>query len=196
MNNNLIWRYIEETDERYMVSSIGTIKRCEFTLIDSKGREKTYSEKIFYPKPANNGYLRLGYGMNRDYAHRVVAKAFIPNPNNLPQVNHIDGDKLNNNIENLEWVSAKENMEHASKNGLVNRDSLKRIEACRINQLKSLETMRKPVLQFTMDGEFIREFDSVISAEKSTSIRAQNIGMVCRGIKYRKSAGGFIWRFK
>ena len=64
------------------------------------------------------GYLRVSIGGKLQFVHRLVAQKYIPNPNNLPQVNHKDGNKLNNCVDNLEWVSNKENRDHAIKNGL------------------------------------------------------------------------------
>lgn len=70
------------------------------------------------PQPNNKGYGRVQLCGKFYFVHRLVAEKFIPNPNNLPQVNHIDGDKTNNCIENLEWVTNQENRDHAIKNGL------------------------------------------------------------------------------
>lgn len=70
------------------------------------------------PQPNNKGYGRVQLCGKFYFVHRLVAEKYIPNPNNLPQVNHIDGDKTNNCIENLEWVSNQENRNHAVKNGL------------------------------------------------------------------------------
>lgn len=73
---------------------------------------------ILKPQPNSKGYLRVVIGGERKFVHRLVAEKYIPNPNNYQQVNHIDGNKQNNSVENLEWVSNQENRDHAVKNGL------------------------------------------------------------------------------
>lgn len=106
--NEEIWRVIFVD---YLVSNLGRVKSL-----------KNGKEKILSPFKASNGYLRVSLsidGKQKNFAvHRLVAMAFIPNPKNKSQVNHIDGDKLNNCVENLEWVSSKENMRHAFRTGL------------------------------------------------------------------------------
>ena len=80
------WKDIEGWEGKYQVSNYGDIKRLERDITDSLGRTKHYTEKIFHPHKANNGYTRVSFGTERDLTHRVVAKAFIPNPLNLPEV--------------------------------------------------------------------------------------------------------------
>lgn len=70
------------------------------------------------PQPNSKGYGRVQLCGKFYFVHRLVAEKYIPNPNNLPQINHKDGDKTNNSVENLEWVSNQENRNHAVKNGL------------------------------------------------------------------------------
>lgn len=114
MNNKIeIWKSIKGFEGRYDVSNFGNVKslhaynKCNYPLI-LKGRK------------TKKGYLRvnLGFGVDR-YIHRLVAQHFIDNPNNFDQVNHIDFDKSNNHVENLEWCNSSHNMKHARDGGRI-----------------------------------------------------------------------------
>ena len=180
------WKDIEGWEGKYQVSNYGDIKRLERDITDSLGRTKHYTEKIFHPHKANNGYTRVSFGTERDLTHRVVAKAFLPNPRNLPEVNNYEDG-------NLEWVDRKENMLHASRTGLINKDSKKRKISTALNQKKSVEKALRPVALLDDENNILSIFRSIKIAGEITNIPQQNIGEVCRG--NRDSAGGFKWEY-
>ena len=137
---------------------------------------KVYSyinEKFLKPYTDNDGYLRVNLykdGKIKQYLiHRLVADAYIPNPENLPQINHKDENKANNCLQNLEWCDAKYNTNYGTRN----------------------EKIRKPILQFTLDGEFVREWSSATDVGKKV-----NDG-ICKCLKGKnKTAYGYIWKYK
>lgn len=99
-----------------MATRMLTIEDYEITR-DGQVINKTNGH-ILKPQPNGKGYLRVSISKKLQFIHRLVAEKYIPNPDNLPQVNHIDGNKLNNCVENLEWVSNQENRNHAVENNL------------------------------------------------------------------------------
>ena len=115
--------------------------------------------------------------------HRLVAMLYIPNPYNLPQVNHKDGNKLNNNVDNLEWCDSKHNINHAHKNKLATNEHLKK----KVKQINP------------STNEIIAVYDSYREASIKTGIQEQSISQICRNYKPknrpnpRKTAGGFKW---
>lgn len=170
------WNYVDESieKERWENITIG-----EFDLvISNKGRVKrTRGPPSFGSK--NNGYLVVGFGRNSDdsyvktgfLVHRLVALAFIPNPKNLPVVNHIDGVKTNNVVENLEWTTHQGNSLHAYKKGL---------------------RVLKPVKRTNADGETVM-YESIKKAAEENNVSGSHIAKVCKG--KRKTAGGFFWYY-
>lgn len=160
-----IWKDIKGYEGKYQVSSEGRIWSIG-------------SQKILKPVLQPNGYYRItliaknGKKVNESI-HRLVALMFIPNEDNLPQVDHINEDKSDNRACNLRWVSAKENTNHGTRNERIS---------------KNQPTKRK-VRNITTNTVY----DSIADAERDTGIAHQNIIKVCQGT--RKTTGGFRWEY-
>jgi|SRR5690606_24752201 len=165
--------------------------------------------RILKSSPDNKGYMTVrlyNNGRAKTFkVHRLVAEYFIPNTENKPQVNHIDGDKSNNDILNLEWVTNSENQIHAIKTGLrVDTDEWrKNISNAHKGKRESEEVKErkrkgnpknKSVIQLSVDGDFVRKYISTKEAERETGIRSSNIIECCKG--RRRQAKGFKWVYE
>lgn len=125
--------------------------------------------------------------------HRLVATAFIPNPDNKPQVNHIDGNKLNNNVSNLEWVTGAENHRHKMEHGLnVVKSGKDHYMRLRNYQEGDHHRCRK-VLQIDDSGNIVAEYKSLRLAAKAIGIDYTNISKAIHG--HIHTAGGYKWKF-
>jgi hypothetical protein len=154
------WRVVEETGGFLSVSNYGRVKGAR---------------KILKPQIDHKGYERLRFTVQRERmsarVHRLVAQTFIPNPFNKPQVNHIDGNKCNNNVSNLEWVTNKENAHHAIKAGMFKNV----FEQSRIAN----EKQKKAIVAIGDGGLNVLHFDSVCSAQKH--FNSKHISAVLKG---------------
>lgn len=177
-----IWRDIKGYEGLYQVSNLGRVKSLDRTDFNGHHRKERTLKILRNTK----GYLQISLFKNRTHKryliHRLVADAFIQNKNNLPCVNHKDENPLNNCIDNLEWCTYKYN----SNYGTINR--------------KRGESHSKPVIQYTLDGQFVKEYPSAREAERQTGIKFTQISACCNG-KYEYSGGKkgnekYVWKFK
>lgn len=146
--------------------------------------------KIYKTYINHNGYEQVGTSLgsrNKRIVfkiHRAVAETFILNSENKPEVNHKDGNKLNNCVENLEWVTGLENIKHAQENGLI--------DPKRNGDISRQITMMACAKINLSTGEILETFPCLTDAERAIGIKG-HISQVCRGD--RKSCGGFGWKY-
>lgn len=175
------WCDIEGFKGLYQVSDLGRVKSLDRVIIDKNGISYRNKSQILKPWNDGNGYMIVDLrkeGLRKTAkVHRLVAEAFIPNTLEKPQVNHIDGNKENNCLTNLEWCTSSENIKHAFKTGLMK---------VRENSGRKKE----PVLQIK-NGKVINQFSTLSEAERVTKTSRQNIRSVLNG--KRKSANKCQW---
>lgn len=173
-----IWKNIKDYEKLYQISNFGNVK----SLSKFHKTNKNYSsigylskEKILKPQLNYYGYYVVNLSKNGKTKvipiHKLVAMHFIKNINNYKIINHKDGNKLNNNADNLEWCTSKHNIQHAYDNDLMK------------NCIK--------VSQFNKSGEHIKDYSSINKASKETNISQASISQCILG--KRKQAGGYIW---
>lgn len=178
MENQDIWKDIEDYEGYYKVSTLGKVKSIKF------GREKILKVSI-----SEQGYrhVQLTKGTEKNFrVGRLTAIAFIPNPENKRTVNHKNGIKTDDRVENLEWNTHGENLLHAYME--LGRKS----SSPWLGKFGKEHHSSKPVLQYSKSNNFIIKFDGMSEAERITGIKRQNIAAVCNG--KQKTAGNFIWK--
>ena len=174
-----IWKDVVGYEGLYQVSNKGNVKSLKRSIIARDGRYIREVDECMLRQRLSRKYKQVVLCKDSIYkfirVHRLVAQAFIPNPENLPQVNHKDEDKFNNCVENLEWCTQLYNEQYGNKGK------------------KTSEAVSKPVIQFGLDGSKIKQFDSQTQASKILGIRQTGISLCCVG-RY-KTSGGFKWKF-
>jgi hypothetical protein len=171
------WSKIEQQDlenEEWKEIKINDIVANGY-YISSLGRFKNKKGVIMHNyKPHHSGYIYVRVNIQKYALHRLVALAFIENIENKPYVNHIDGNKINNKVTNIEWVTCSENNLHNHKVGFTKGHNRK-------------------IIQYDLEMNKIKNFDTIKSASKSLNICYSSIKAVL--YKTQKTAGGFIWKY-
>lgn len=162
------WKTIENYPN-YSVSDTGLIKR---------------NDKLLKPWIGSKGYLYVSLSKNgkakKFSVHRLVASAFIPNPNNYSDVNHLDENKENNNITNLEWTTHKDNLNYGTHNS-------------RMAQTKIAQKLGKPVIQFDKKGNYLKRWNSAQECGRN-GFNYRHVSECCK--HKRKTHAGFIWKYE
>ena len=169
-------------------------------IIFDDGRVYSKITNKFLKQSYSGGYLTVELFSERGKSrrilvHRLVAMAFIPNPYNYPQVNHKDENKTNNNVDNLEWCTAKYNMNYGTGKARRRASTDYSNPVFRISALNACDHSKKPVLQFSRNGDFIARFESAQAAGRAVGCHGGHISECCKGKRY-KTVGNYVWRFK
>ncbi|MEI3530091.1 MAG: NUMOD4 domain-containing protein [Bacilli bacterium] len=188
-----IWKDVVGYEGLYRVSNLGRVKSLD--CIRRCGNGECIQKGIVLKNgfDRGNNYFRTRLSKNGKVSdflvHRLVAQTFIPNPENKPQVNHKDGNKLNNCVDNLEWATGSENIQHAYDTGLakVTIETKKKI-AKTMEDRNCIE-----IFQYNTDGKFLAKWKSAHEIQRMLGLNNANIIQVCKGT--RKTAGGFIWKY-
>lgn len=187
-----IWKDIKDYEGLYQVSNLGNVRsldriRKQFNhngIATVKYKGRILKKQI---KKGTNYHTITLYDNNRNAkiksVHRLVAETFLENKNKYLVVNHIDGNKQNNNVSNLEWCTISHNVKHAYKTGLA-----------KVKKLYGKENPRaRKVVQYDLENNFIKLWHSIIDASNELKIDSSSISAVCK--EKRKTAGGYIWKY-
>lgn len=181
------WLPVPDYEGLYEVSDHGNIRslfRYKKTLKWNIGKNGYATVQLFKNKTGK-----------RLLVHRIVASAFIRLPYEKEQVNHIDENKLNNTLINLEWVTPLENMNYGTRlqrqKAHTDYSTLKR----KIIAIKNGKSVSKPVIQISKTGEIIKVFNSAKEAHIETGLNHSHIIECCKGKRY-KTVGGYVWKYE
>ena len=180
-----IWKDIPNYEGLYQASNLGRIRSVDrYKEVIIKNQYGEYKRTKFFKSYILKQQTYIGYKcvqlhINGKYkwekVHRLVAMAFVPNPENKPQVNHIDGNKSNNNVLNLEWCNQSYNTKHAYKNNLIKHYKIE-------------------INQYDLEGNYIKTWESAKEIEKKLKIKNSQICRCCKN--ENSTAGGYYWKYK
>ena len=182
---NEIWKDIEGYEGKYQVSSFGRVRSLDRMVPTVHNATRMVKGKTLTPWTDRYGYHHVNLWrdckMKSQQVHRLVAAAFIKNPDGLPEVNHKNEDKTDNRVENLEWCNTDYNINYGNRT--------KKVSATRISQA----ILGKGVEQLTISGEHVRTYDSIREASRATGADKAVIVRCCKG--KTQTAGGYRWRY-
>lgn len=176
-----IWKPVKGYEGYYEVSNMGRVRSCD-RYVKHYSKQRFYKGKLLAENEYPNGYKYVN--LNKDgihktaLIHRLVAVAFLPNPNNFPEVNHRDENFRNNELTNLEWCTSKYNANYGT-----------RMQKC------SNPEQRRPIIQLSKEGMFIKRWNGIGEASKALGIDDSHIIRVCKHMKRNVTAGGFKWEY-
>ncbi|KAA6303162.1 MAG: hypothetical protein EZS26_000765 [Candidatus Ordinivivax streblomastigis] len=176
-----IFKNIHGYEGLYQVSNFGRVKSCErFVYKGIRGQTQLLQDKILKQSKQKTGYLSVVlYNLGKKqthFIHRLVAIAFIPNPENLPEVNHKDENKCNNFVDNLDWITSKNNCNFGTRNERI---------ASKVNT--------KHIFQYELNGKFVKGWESAIQIQRELGFSRQNI--LCNANGKTKKAYNYIWKY-
>lgn len=189
------WRDIEGYEGMYQVSTLGRVRSLDRVL----GNNHFQQGRMCKLRLKKGGYISVQLCKNSKHheknVHRLVAQAFIPNPDNKPTVNHIDEDKTNNAVSNLEWATHKENTNYGT--GIERRIKSRDYKSIREKQIQTNKErgLCRKVRQLDLGGNLVAEYESIGDACRATGYDHGGIIQVCRNYKHNKTYKGFIWQY-
>lgn len=176
-----VWEEITGYNGLYQASNLGRVRSTY--MINNRYKFKTYRYKILKAHKSNSGYLQLNLKGVKHYIHKLIATTFIDNLSKKREVNHIDGNKENNSVANLEWVNASENQKHAYKTGLKKGYGVSGIDNKRSISVNMIDINT---------GEVVKKFNSLSEAKKF--LNKKSCSNLCRVLRKKEAiAYGYKW---
>lgn len=192
-----VWKDVKDFEGLYQVSNLGRVRSVTHDVVDTLGRHSTKEGKILSLRNSTQtGYPTINLNKDGKYksfnVHRLVAEAFIPNPNKLPCVNHKDESRDNNCVDNLEWCTYKYNNTYRTA---PERKMKSLREYFNSHEVIGHPHHGQPIVQYTLSGKVVREFTSINAAERELCLGPSSGISACCAHKLN-TAYGYVWRFK